>query len=83
MECIGLKPCCEGASGMCGVICVRTVRMSHSTTLNGVQSLVMGQCDAGCVGSAWFKGHSRSHIYFGQTYSLVSFNNAHQQINLI
>ena len=36
------------ASGICGGICVR---ISHSTTLNGVQSLVMGRCDEGCVGS--------------------------------
>ena len=31
----------------------------------------------------YLKGHCQSHIYFGQTYYLVSFNNAHQQINLI
>ena len=48
VEWSGLKPCCEGAKGMCGVI---VFMIRRSVTLEGVQRRVMGRCEEGCVGS--------------------------------
>ena len=47
VECSGLKPCCVGERGMCGVI---MLSIRRSIILDGVQSSVMGLCDAGSVG---------------------------------
>ena len=49
----GLKPCCEGARGMWGVM---LFRMSRSRTLDGVQSRVMGRWEEGSVGSLFGLG---------------------------
>ena len=48
VECKGLKPCCDGARGMCGVT---MCKMRRSVTLEGVQRSVMGLCEAGNLGS--------------------------------
>ena len=47
MECRGLKPCCEGESGMCAEMLFRT---SLSSIFAGVQSNAMGLYEAGSVG---------------------------------
>lgn len=39
VECRGLKPCCVGARGRCGVV---SCRMRRSVTLEGVHKRVMG-----------------------------------------
>ena len=48
VECFGLKPCCVGDSGMCGVI---RFSMSRSMTLKAVLSSVMGLYEVRSVGS--------------------------------
>ena len=48
VECSGLKPCCDGSKGMCGLV---SVSMSRSVILEGVQRSVMGRCEEGNVGS--------------------------------
>ena len=53
MECRGLKPCCEEARGICGLV---MLSISLSITLDGVQRRVMGRYEEGCVGSLFGLG---------------------------
>ena len=46
-EWCGLRPCCVGDSGMCGVV---MFSMRRSTILDGVQSSVIGLYEATSVG---------------------------------
>ena len=47
VECSDLKPCCEGESGICGVMLLRT---NLSSILEGVQSKEIGLYEVGSVG---------------------------------